>query len=343
MERSLPLQAFIQRIVAGERLSELEAADAARLVMSGSATSAQIAGLLIALRIRGETVDEISGFVRAMRAGASAVALNCDDAVDTCGTGGDGAGTFNVSTVAAFVAAGAGARIAKHGNRASQSRCGSADVLSALGVNIEMPPERSAECIETLGIGFLFAPQYHPGARHAAPARRELGVRTIFNTIGPLVHPAGVTRQVLGIYDPRLTRVVAEVLQRLGARHCLVLHSDDGLDEISISTATRGTELRNGELRDFVITPEEIGVARGRLEELRGGDAAHNAALARAILEGRQLGAPREIVIANAGAAIYVGGRAATIVEGIQMARAALDDRRALQKLDALISAGRQA
>lgn len=336
----MPLQAVIQRIVSGQRLSEMEAADAARLVMSGSATASQIAGLLVALRMRGETVDEITGFVRAMRAGAASISLSCDDAVDTCGTGGDGAGTFNVSTVAAFVAAGAGARIAKHGNRASQSRCGSADVLAALGVNIEMSPEASARCVETLGIGFLFAPQYHPGARHAAPARRELGIRTIFNTIGPLVHPAGVTRQVLGIYDPRLARVVAEVLQRLGAKHCLVLHSDDGLDEISISAATRGTEVRDGALRDFVITPEEIGVTRGRLEELRGGDAVHNAALARAILDGRQLGAPREIVLANAGAAIYVGGKAESIAEGVRMARAALDDGRALQKLEALIAAG---
>lgn len=337
----MPLREFIRRVVAGDRLSEDEAAQAAGCIMTGQPPAPQIAGLLVALRMRGETVAEITGFVRVMRAGAVPVRLRSDDAVDTCGTGGDGAGTFNISTVAAFVAAGAGARIAKHGNRASQSRSGSADVLAALGVNIEMPPERSAECIDTLGIGFLFAPQYHAGAQHAAPARRALGIRTIFNTIGPLVHPAGVKRQVLGVYDARLAQTAAQVLLRLGAEHCLVLHSEDGLDEISVSAPTHVTELRGGALRSYSITPEEIGAQRGRLDELQGGDANENAALTRAMLEGRLRGAPRAVVLANAGAAVYVGGKADSIAAGVKLAEAALDDGRALQKLEALIAAGR--
>lgn len=224
----------IRRVVFGQSLSEDEAGAVAGCIVRGEASAAQIGALLVALRMKGETVEEISGFVRAVRSAATAVPIRSRDALDTCGTGGDGLGTFNISTVAAFVAAGAGCHIAKHGNRASSSKCGSADVLEALGVNVQMTPERSARCIDEIGVGFLFAPQYHPGARHAVGPRREIGVRTIFNTLGPLVNPAGTTRQLMGIYDPRLTEVAAQVLQRNGSTHVMVVCAEDGLDEISI-------------------------------------------------------------------------------------------------------------
>jgi anthranilate phosphoribosyltransferase len=224
----------IQSVIDGRHLDEDQAAAVATEIMAGRATSAQIAALLVALRVKGETVDEITGFVRAMRQGATRVAVCSDRLVDTCGTGGDRSRTFNISTVSAFVAAGAGCKVAKHGNRSISSHCGSADVLKSLGVDVEMTPEESAHCIDEIGVGFLFAPQYHSGARHAAGPRREIGVRTIFNMLGPLLNPAGAQRQLMGVYDRRLTHPIAQVLQRLGSVHCLVVHGEDGLDEIAL-------------------------------------------------------------------------------------------------------------
>jgi len=336
------VQQAIRTLVAGRDLTEAEAGAVAREIMTGAAAPAQVAGLLVALRMRGETVDEIVGFVRAVRDGAAAIPIDGDGLIDTCGTGGDDCGTFNISTTAAFVAAAAGCRVAKHGNRAVSSRCGSADVLAELGVRIELSPAQTAACIEQIGVGFLMAPQYHPGARHAVEARRAIGIRSIFNTIGPLVHPARATRQLVGVYASHLTETMAEVLRRLGSRHCLVVHSEDGLDEISIAAPTLVTELRAGEIRTLTIAPEEFGMQRGRLDEIAGGDPAHNAAIVREVLSGAR-GPRRDVVVLNAGAAIYVGGKAEAIAEGIRRAVEAINSGAARRKLDALVEFGRSA
>lgn len=330
----------IRRVVVGQHLREDDAAAVAGCIVRGEATAAQIGALLVALRMKGETVDEISGFVRAVRGAATSVPIRSDDALDTCGTGGDGLGTFNISTVAAFVAAGAGCHIAKHGNRASSSKCGSADVLEALGVNVLMTPERSARCIDEIGVGFLFAPQYHPGARHAVGPRREIGVRTIFNTLGPLVNPANTRRQLMGIYDPRLTEVAARVLQRNGSTHVMVVCAEDGLDEISIESPTRVSELRDGVIRSYSLTPEECGVQHGRVHDLAGGDATYNAGVCRDVLGGAR-GAARDVVILNAGAAIYVSGRAASVRDGVRSAEESIDSGHAMAALERLIEAGK--
>ena len=293
------------------------------------------------MRTKGETVDEILGFVRAMRLQATAVRPRSAGVIDTCGTGGDGTGTFNISTVSAFVAAGAGCRVAKHGNRSVSSHCGSADVLKALGVNIEMPAERAAQCIDEIGVGFLFAPQYHPGARHAAGPRREIGVRTIFNMLGPLLNPAGAKRQVTGVYERTLTEPIAEVLRRLGAEHCLVVHGEDGLDEITLSGRTFVTELRDGTLRSLTVEPPDFGLASAPLDELRGGDAAANAETARRVLAGKQ-GPQRDVVLLNAGAAVYVGGGADSLAAGVQRAAESIDTGRARAALDALVARSRE-
>ncbi|MFQ5806980.1 MAG: anthranilate phosphoribosyltransferase [Phycisphaerae bacterium] len=336
----MTVQEAIRHVVEGRSLNEDQAAGVAREIMAGNATPAQIAALLVGLRIKGESVEEITGFVRAMRQGATPSPAHSDMLVDTCGTGGDGAGTFNISTVSAFVAAGAGCKIAKHGNRSVSSTCGSADVLQALGVNVEMAPEHSARCIEEIGFGFLFAPQYHPGARHAAAARREIGVRTIFNLLGPLLNPAGARRQLLGVYDPKLTEPIARVLQRLGCTHCLVVHGEDGLDEITLAGKTLVAELKSGAIRSFTISPEEMGVQRAKLDTLRGGDPENNARIARNVLSG-QPGPARSVVLLNAGASIYVGGKAASIAEGVQRAAESIDTGRARATLDALIACGK--
>lgn len=329
----------IQILLDRHSLSEGEASMVASEIMVGIATPAQIAALLIALRIKGETVEEITGFVRAMRNGSTRVAAKSENIVDTCGTGGDRSGTFNISTVSAFVAAGAGCKVAKHGNCSISSRCGSADVLSALGVNIEMSPEQAADCIDDIGIGFLFAPQYHPGARHAAGVRREIGVRTIFNMIGPLLNPAGARRQVLGVYDRRLTVPIARVLQRLGSEHCLIVHGEHGLDEFTVCGRTYVTELRDGEIFSYSVRPETFGLEPAAPEALLGGDAKENAAITRAVLDGR-LGPRRDVVLLNAGAAIYAAGLADSLVEGVHRAALAIDDGSAGAALQALVAGG---
>lgn len=330
----------VQHVAAGDHLGEEQAAAVAREIMAGKATPVQIAALLVGLRVKGETVEEITGFVRAMRRGATPISVCADDVVDTCGTGGDARGTFNISTVSAFVAAGAGCKVAKHGNRSVSSSCGSADVLQALGVNIEMPPEQAARCIDEIGVGFLFAPQYHPGARHAAGPRREIGIRTIFNMLGPLLNPAGAKRQLMGVYDRKLTEPIAQVLRRLGSEHCLAVHGEDGLDEITLTGETSVTELKSGTLRSFAIRPEEMGFRGATLDALRGGDADTNARIARAVLGGEP-GPARDIVLLNAGAAVYVGGRASSIAEGVQRAAESIDTGQAQARLDALVGRSR--
>jgi anthranilate phosphoribosyltransferase len=327
----------IQLLVDGRDLSEQQAAEVAAEIMAGNATPAQISGLLVALRIKGESVDEIVGFIRTMRRGATPAPARADNLVDTCGTGGDKSGTFNISTVSAFVAAGAGCHVAKHGNRAQSSNCGSADVLQALGVDVEMPPEESARCIDEIGVGFLFAPQYHPGARHAAGPRREIGVRTIFNVLGPLLNPAGARRQLIGVYDAELTEPIAQVLCRLGSVHCLVVHGEDGLDEIALAGKTRVTELKDGSIRSSFITPSEFGIAPATADTLRGGTVTDNARIVREVLGGRT-GPTRDVVLLNAGATIYVGGQADSISLGVARAAESIDSGRARAKLDALVA-----
>jgi anthranilate phosphoribosyltransferase len=337
----------LAKIVAEEDLSRVEAEAAMEQILSGEASDALIASLLTALRMKGETVDELVGFATAMRRhatpifpGSSPVAIEA--LVDTCGTGGDASGTFNVSTAAAFVVAGAGVHVAKHGNRSISSRCGSADVLEHLGVRIDLPPERVARAIEEVGIGFLFAPAVHAATRHAMTARRALRMRTVFNLLGPLTNPAGASAQVVGVYEASLTELMARALGELGVKRAFVVHGADGLDEISIAGVTYIAELRDTVVRSYTVTPEDFGLRRAPLEAIRGGDAAQNAKIIHKVL-GRSLvyrehGPHREIVLANAAAALVASGRATDFLNGVRLATQSIDSGAARQKLEALIA-----
>lgn len=318
-------------------LSETEAREAALALMSGEAAPAQVGGLLMALRVRGETGAEILGFARALRERATPFPLPAEDLIDTCGTGGDGLATLNVSTLAGLVAAAAGARVAKHGNRAVSSRCGSADLLEALGVKIDSAPSVTARCVEAAGFGFLFAPHYHQTLRHLAPIRRELAFRTIFNLVGPLANPALVRRQVLGVPTAQHLQPVAEALRALGVEHALVVHGSDGSDEITLCGPTAAVEVRPGGLESRTLHPEDAGLDVCRPGDLKGGDAATNAEMARLVLAGER-GPAHDVVVLNAAAALMVSGRASTLREGTMMARDALLSGRAqavLQRLAA--------
>ncbi len=327
----------IKRGVDGRHLTRDEMHEVFGQVMDGNATDVQKSALLIALRMKGETADEITGAAMAMRERVTPLDVDSrDQLIDTCGTGGDGRGTFNISTIAALVAAGAGANVAKHGNRAVSSSCGSADLLAALGVNLDLDAARMSEVLRRAGIAFLFAPKLHPAMSAVASVRRELGVRTIFNVLGPLTNPAFARRQVLGVYAERLVETVARVLAALGAVHALVVHSRDGLDEISVSAPTLVCEVRDG-LRTYEITPEELGVRSHAIEELAGGDVQANAAIARAVLSGSE-GARHDVVIANAGAALYVAGAAGTIRDGVALAHESIVSGKAMRKLEHLIA-----
>lgn len=328
-------------------LSSDEAEQVLEQIMSGECTDAQIAALLTALRMKGETVDELTGFARVMRKKAAAVrprsmvaaalgGTEREALIDTCGTGGDVSGSFNVSTATALVVAGAGLRVAKHGNRSVSSQCGSADVVEALGVRIDLPPDRIAECIDEVGIGFLHAPLLHDAMKYVAPARRQMAIRTIFNMLGPLTNPAQADTQVIGVYAPDLTELLAKALSRLGTARAFVVHGMDGLDEISISGATRVTELKNGRLSTRTITPEEYGMKRADLSEIRGGDATTNAQIIREILEGLP-GARRDIVLLNAAAALVAGAKAGDFSEGIAKAAVSIDGGLARMKLEQLV------
>ena len=332
----------IRRVVEGRDLEREEMFEVFGEVMDGRATDVQKSALLIALRMKGETVDEITGAALAMR--ERVTPLDVDDpsrVVDTCGTGGDGRGTFNVSTIAALVAAGAGALVAKHGNRAVSSSCGSADLLMELGVIVDLDAPRMSEVLRRTGISFLFAPKLHPAMGAVAGVRRELGVRTIFNTLGPLTNTAFARRQVLGVYAPHLVERLALVLQSLGVAHAMVVHSHDGLDEISVSAATHVCEVRDGEVRTYDLTPEAAGVPTHPIESIRGGSAAENAAIARAVLEGES-GARADIVAANAGAALYVSGAVPSIRDGVELARESVASGKAREKLEQLVSVTRE-
>ena len=313
----------LARIVSGGELTREEAESIMRRVMEGEATPAQLGALLGALATRGESVDELAGFAAALRAFAVPVHVR-DGAIDTCGTGGDAAGTFNISTVSAIVCAAAGVPVAKHGNRAASSACGSADVLEALGVRIDLGPDEVARCVADVGVGFMFAPRFHPAMKHAAPVRRELGVRTVFNILGPLANPARVRRQLLGVATPRLGERVARVLGALGADHVVVAHGEDGLDEISPCGPTRLHELVDGSLRESTLRPEDVGLRSVRRVEIAGGDAARNREIAERVLGGED-GAPRTAVLLNAGAALYVAAKANRIADGVELAAHAID------------------
>jgi anthranilate phosphoribosyltransferase len=340
------LNDYIGKLLAYQNLSEEEARAAMEIIMTGQATQAQIGGYLIALRMKGETADEIAGSARAMRGQANSVTVHRDSALlDTAGTGGDGKQTFNISTAAAFVIAGAGRRVAKHGNRAASSRSGSADVLAALGVNLDLTPEQAGRCIDEIGIGFLFAPKFHPAMKHAIGPRRELGQRTIFNILGPLTNPAGATHQIIGVYDPGLTHVLAEVLGSLGSEAALVLHGFGGLDELTTGGPNRVSHLRNGNVTTFDLDPVDPCLPFGRcsVEDLRGGDPAQNALFLRDILTGRDCGPRREVVLLNAAAALAVeccdlsADPCGVLRETVALAVESIDSRAALRKLDALI------
>jgi anthranilate phosphoribosyltransferase len=320
-------------VASGRTLTRAEAESAMGSIMAGEATTAQLAALLAALAVRGETVDEIAGFAAGLRAAAVAVTV-ADGAIDTCGTGGDRSGSFNISTVAAIVAAAAGARVAKHGNRAASSACGSADVLEALGVKIDLGPESVAACIDDVGVGFMFAPRFHPAMRHAGPVRREIGIRTIFNVLGPLANPAGVKRQLLGVPSAALGERIVLVLRDLGAERALVVHSADGLDEISPSGPTRTWELRDGAIREGELAPEDAGLERAPPDAARGGDSATNARIARAVLSGTARDGARTAVLLNAGAACYVAGLAADVRGGVTLAAKAIESGAATDTLD---------
>jgi len=313
-------------------LSEEEAAAAMRDILSGEATPAQLGAFLIALRLKGETVDEIAGMASVMREHSLKVEVK-GPLLDTCGTGGDGQGTFNVSTAAAFVAAGAGARIAKHGNRAMTSGCGSADVLEALGAKIDLSPEQVAECIERTGFGFMFAQVFHPAMKHAAGPRREIGVRTVFNILGPLTNPAGAQHQLLGVARPEIAATIAQALQRLDSRHALVVHGTDGVDELSISGPSMIHELSEGSLREYSVTPEDAGLSTAHARAVRGGTPEQNAAVLRAVVSGER-GPLRDVVVLNTGAALLAANAARDLKEGAMLAQESIDSGAAGRKLD---------
>ncbi len=325
----------ISRVVAGEDLAREEAAAVMDEVMSGRATDAQIAAFLVALRLKGETAEEIVGSAQVMRQKVTPIRTKQKVVVDTCGTGGDGYGTFNISTAAAFVAAGAGVYVAKHGNRSVSSHCGSADVMEALGINIEISPERMERCLDEAGIGFLFAPLLHGAMKYAIGPRRQIGIRTIFNILGPLTNPAGAKRQLIGVYDAGLTEVIADVLRSLGSEYAFVVHGSDGLDEITLTGPTKVSELAKGEIRTYLVEPEEFGLSKAELKDLLGGSVEENAEIILSILGGRR-GPKRDVVLLNAGTTIVAAGGAETIAEGIEIAAESIDSGRALEKLEQL-------
>ena len=330
------IAASIARVADGHDLSREEARSVMNVVMEGEATPAQIGGLLVGLRAKGETVDEITGFAEALREHVVPVSPTRAPLVDVVGTGGDGAHTFNISTAAALVAAAAGAAVAKHGNRAASSACGSADVLEALGFALELPPERIAASIDEHGFGFMFARAHHPAMRHAAPVRQELGTRTVFNVLGPLANPAGARDGVFGVYAPALARTYAEALAGLGARRALVVHGAGGVDELTPSGPSLVVEVRDGRIEEWQLDPASLGLARSDAAELRGGDATDNAATIRRVLAGER-GARRDAVVLNAGAALLAAGVADDLREGVAAAAAAIDDGAAEATLERLV------
>ncbi len=325
----------INILVQGINLSEDEMVECMNEIMEGKATDAQIGAFLTALRIKGETVEEITGAAKVMRAKAARIKAP-EGVVDTCGTGGDMAHTFNVSTTTAIVVAAAGVPVAKHGNRSVSSKSGSADVLEALGVKIDLPPEKVEQCLEETGFGFLFAPLFHPAMKYAIGPRREMGIRTIFNILGPITNPAGAKRQILGVFSDRLTEPLAEVLGRLGAEDVMVLHGEDGLDEVTITDGTKVSRLKDSRVENFYVSPEDFGFKRATLDDISGGTAEENAAITREILKG-QKGPKRDMVLMNAALTLVVAGKTADLKEAAEMARETIDSGDAFRKLEQII------
>ena len=333
---SLELRQLIQKVSGGATLSEVEICTALEQMTEGAATPAQMGAFLMALRVRGETVEEIAGAAQMLRARMHGVEVP-PGAVDIVGTGGDGTGTYNVSTCAALVAAGAGVKIAKHGNRSVSSLAGASDVLTALGVKIDVPFEITARCVKEAGVGFLWAPQHHPALKHWAPIRGELGIRTIFNLLGPICNPAGVKRQVVGVFSWHWVEPIAHVLNNLGCEHVWVVHGHDGLDELTTTGATDVAEVKDGKVTVFEVTPADAGLAPAKLSDLKGGDAKHNAAAIRDVLAGKKTPL-RDIAILNAAAALIVAGKAADLTEGAALAARSIDSGAAQRALDRLIA-----
>ncbi|HBY56499.1 MAG TPA: anthranilate phosphoribosyltransferase [Candidatus Atribacteria bacterium] len=327
---------LLNKVVIGENLREEEARWVMNEIMQGKVSAAQIASFLTALRIKRETVEEITGCAQAMRENAVKLKKVYPLAVDTCGTGGDCKGTFNISTVTAFVAAGAGLKVAKHGNRGVSSKCGSADVLEALGININLTSSQIEECLEKVGIAFFFAPTFHPAMKHAIGPRKEMGFRTIFNLLGPLTNPAGVKYQVLGVYDLDLTELIAGVLEKLGVQEAMVVCGENGIDEITITGFTKISQVKNGIVKTFYLEPEELGLQRCKLEDIQGGNTKFNKEIALGILTGRKKSPHRDIVLANTAAILVVGGMVEDTREGVKKAAEIIDSGAALKKLEDL-------
>lgn len=344
------IKKMINKVVKGEDLSEAEMVDVMRTIMDGKATDAQIGAFITALRMKGETIDEIAGAARVMREKATRIRvrepmvgidrdeinMDLETVIDTCGTGGDGTNTFNVSTTTAFVAAGGGLKVAKHGNRSVSSACGSADVLESLGVNLDVSREVVEACIREIGIGFLYAPKLHGAMKYAIGPRRETGIRSIFNVLGPLTNPAEANVQVLGVYAKELTSVLAQVLGRLGSTRALVVFGEGSFDEISITGTTFVSELRDGKVTAYQVVPEDFGMSRARIDDIRGGDAKENAAIVTHVLKGEE-GPKRDMILLNAGAAFYASAKVADMKAGIEMAKDSIDSGKAFQKLQALV------
>jgi len=333
----MEMQAAIRRLTEHHDLSGDEMADVMRLIMTGQATPAQIGGFLIGLRMKGETVDEIAAAAGVMRELATPVPVGGDHLVDTCGTGGDGASTFNISTASALVTAAAGARVAKHGNRSVSSSSGSADVLETAGVNLDLDADQVARCVETIGVGFLFAPKHHSAMKHAIGPRKEMGVRTLFNLLGPLTNPAAAPNQVLGVFSAEWLEPLAQVLGKLGSEHVLVVHADDGLDEISIASSTRVAELKAGSVRSYQVSPDQFGMKTGNVAELAVENAQQSLAMINRVLDDTP-GPAHDIVALNAGAAIYAAGIADSLQAGVEVAQQAIASGAAKQKLKDLIA-----
>ena len=336
----MDMPAAIRAVTEGHDLSTGEMTDVMRTIMSGQATPAQIGGFLIGLRMKGETVDEIAAAVQVMRELAAHVEVDKTHLVDTCGTGGDAASTFNISTASAFVVAAAGGKVAKHGNRSVSSRSGSADVLEAAGVRIDLSPEQVAECVSRVGVGFMFAPMHHGAMKHAIGPRREMGVRTLFNILGPMTNPAGAPHQVIGVFSRTWLEPIAQVLRKLGSRHVLVVHAEDGMDEISVASPTQVSELRDGDIRSYSVAPEDFGLQRADLAPLKVDSAAESLALIEAVFSGAS-GPARDIVVLNAGAAIYAADLVEDLPAGVVRAQEVLDSGEAGARLKALAELSR--
>ncbi|MCX5748831.1 MAG: anthranilate phosphoribosyltransferase [Candidatus Saganbacteria bacterium] len=330
------IREYIKALVDGKDLTKDDSSRVMEEIMTGKTTSCQIASLITALRIKGETAEEISGFAKVMRQHAVPLKLKTRYFVDTCGTGGDVSGTFNISTVSAFIASGAGVVVAKHGNRAVSSRCGSADLLEALGIKINIAPEQVRDCIDEVGIGFIFAPVFHEAMKFAAPARKEIGIRTVFNILGPVSNPANTKGQLMGVYAAGLTTVMAQVLKDQGCETAMVVHGMDGIDEISLSDRTKVAYLEGGVIKEYYIEPESLGLKKCRMSDVSGGEAGNNAKTAIAVLSGKEKGPKHDIAVLNAAAAIVVGRKAADLSEGIKKAEQAIRSGEALKKLEEL-------